>query len=294
MATICPVSAIVPACERVPELLRCLAAIKDCDPVPAEILVYVDGGSQVVIDAVAAAFPDVQLSWGSDFVGPGGARNQMVKAAKHELVANFDDDSSPATRDYFARVMQGFALFPEMAVLSAASQACEREMAGYTWVGIFSGCGCVFARSWFLRTSGHVPLRVAYCMEEVDLSLRLYELGGRVIHDPRLLVEHLKTGKPSFSTAAADASVLANVALFACLRYPLVLAPLGLWNVVRQMLFMVRRGLVAGAWAGLGAIPGHLWCYRSYREPVSIGGLASWLWLRRQPVVLALHRSEEA
>lgn len=288
MQMTCPVSAVVPACERVAELLRCLAAIEACVPRPAEVIVYVDGGSQTVLEAVRSGFPQVRLLWGEDFVGPGGARNRLVEAASHELVANFDDDSLPVGRDYFARVMRGFERFPDMAVLTAASQACEKEMAGYTWVGIFSGCGCVFARSWFLRTRGHVPLRVAYCMEEVDVSAQLHALGGMVIHDPALWVDHLKTGKPSFSTTEADAQVLANVALFAFLRYPLVLAPLGLWNVLRQVLFMVRRGLVAGAVQGLRLVPGHLLRYRSYRAVVPLRAMASWLWLRRHPVTLAL------
>jgi GT2 family glycosyltransferase len=285
MLTLCNVTAIVPACTRVLELLRCLAAIKSCEPCPAEIIVYVDGGDQRVGDAVAERHPDVRVILGEGFIGPGGARNRLVEEATHELVANFDDDSFPDHADYFARVVHGFEVFSDMAVLSAASQPCEMEMPGYMQVGIFSGCGCVFSKRWFSKTTGHVPLRVAYCMEEVDLSLRLNAIGGMIVHDPGLRVCHLRNAAPSLD-AESNARVLANVALMAFLRYPLVLFPLGVWNVIRRIVFLIQKGWLAGIGSGLLLIPYYFVAYRGYREPVALRSIISWFKLRRTPVLL--------
>ncbi len=285
MPATCPVTAIIPACERVPELLRCLAAIKQCDPMPEEILVYVDGGSQAVVNAVARQHPDVRVHAGAGCLGPGGARNRLIEAARNDLAANFDDDSFPDQPDYFARVLAGFRFFPEMAVLSAASQDWEKKLPGYTRIDIFSGCGCVFSKRWFQKTTGHVPLRVAYCMEEVDLSLRLHALGGMIIHDPGLHVRHLKSSEPVFSPDN-NACVLANVALMAFLRYPLILAPLGVWNVFRRIVFLIQKGWTKGLGRGLWLIPNYFVTYRAYREPVPLRAILTWFKLRRAPVLL--------
>lgn len=279
----CPVTAIIPACVRVEVLLRCLAAIKKCEPAPDEIIVYVDGGSQSVLEAVAKNHADVKLIRGEGILGPGGARNKLVEAASYELAANFDDDSYPDQPDYFARVIEGFRKFPQMAVLTAASQPSEKEMPGYMRVGIFSGCGCVFSKSWFMKTTGHVPLRVAYCMEEIDLSVRLHAIGGQIIHDPGLHVCHLRIEEPAFNSDS-NARVLANVALLAFLRYPLLLAPLGAWNVFRRVMFLVKKGWTHGLLRGLALIPVYFVRYRSYRAPIPLRPLLDWFRLRKTPV----------
>lgn len=285
MSRTCSISAVFPACIRVEETLRTIAAIKACDPAPDEIIVHVDGGNRAITDAIAKAHADVKLIHSDEFVGPGGARNKLVREAQHELVANFDDDSHPEHADYFARVLADFRLFPEMAVLSAASQQSEKDMPGFMQIGILSGCGCVYRKSWFIKTTGHVPLRVAYCMEEVDLSLRLHHLGGRIIHDPDLQVEHLKAVPPR-PDPELNARVLANIALMPFLRYPVVLWPLGLWHVLSRVGLAVRRGWWAGLGRGLLLIPAYFATYRSYREPVPVRSVISWFRLRRAPVLL--------
>lgn len=260
-------------------------AIKACDPAPDEIIVHIDGANRSVADAIAQAHPDVKIVRSDDFIGPGGARNRLVAAARNELVANFDDDSYPERPDYFARVLEDFRLFPDMAVLSAASQQCEKDMPGFMQIGILSGCGCVFRKSWFTKTSGFVPLRVAYCMEEVDLSLRLHHLGGKIIHDPDLHVRHFKE-LPDRPAADINARVLANTALMPFLRYPVILWPLGVWHVLSRISQIIRHGWWAGFGKGLRLIPSYFVKYRGYREIVPAQSIVSWFRLRRDPVLL--------
>ncbi len=259
--------------------------IKACDPRPAEIIVHVDGGAQRVVDAILAAHPDVRILTSTELIGPGGARNRLVQEASHELVANFDDDSHPAHTDYFARVMDDLKLFPDMAALSAASQQWEKDMPGFMAIGILSGCGCVFRKSWFERISGFVPVRIAYCMEEVDVSLQLHEIGGQMIHDPGLHVRHLKV-LPARPDAEVGADILANTALFPYLRFPPALWVLGLWQVISRMSYICRTDRGRGLSRGLRRISASFRKYRSHKRVVPMAKIVSWYALRRHPLLL--------
>ncbi len=280
--TLCAISAIVPAWQRVEELLKTIRQIQACRPAPAEILVHVDGATPEVLEALRQHHPDIRVLTSETLLGPGGSRNRLVAAATHELVANFDDDSFPDQPGYFARILQTAALFPEAAMISASGQDFEKQMPGYHVISVVSGCGCVFRKSWFQRTRGFVPLPVAYGMEEVDISLQLHALGGRIIHDPGLHVKHDKL-PPTEVRAELNARVIANFALLPYLRYPRCFWPVGLWQVLRRCLYMVSHGWSAGTLLGLRMIPDHLRLHRRYIGRVKSGPFVSWLRLRLCP-----------
>ncbi len=271
--------------------LRTISVIKACDPTPDEIIVHVDGGARDVAQAITEAHPDVKVLVSESFVGPGGGRNILVKAARNNWVVNFDDDSEPVKSDYFTRVQSVMLRFPDCAVISAASQEWERQTLGFMRFGIFSGCGCVFNKRWFLRTRGFVPLRIAYCMEEVDLSLQLYEIGGLIVHDPRLHVRHRKE-LPNSVPIEVHAHVLSNVALMPLLRYPLALLPLTLLHVMTRVMQMIRLGHWHALVWGLALIPCQSLRYLGYRHAVSINSLLQWRELCRIPECLGFERAD--
>lgn len=279
---VCAITAVIPAWTRVPELLKTIHRIQACRPAPAEILVHVDGGTPAVLEAMGQNHPAIRVLISETLLGPGGARNRLVREATYELVANFDDDSFPDQPDYFARIMRTAALFPDAAMISAASQDFEKQMPGYHVIAVSSGCGCVFLKSWFQRTKGFVPLPVAYGMEEVDVSLQLHALGGKIIHDPGLHVKHDKL-PPTEVNAELNARVIANFALFPYLRYPCSFWPVGLWQVLRRCFYMVTHGWFAGTLRGLQMIPDHLRQHRPYKAHVSARALLSWFSLRLSP-----------
>src|SRR5688572_19535846 len=99
MSAVAPLTAIVTADRRVDELLSTLRIISQCAPPPAEIIVHVDEGEQACATAVRRAHPDVRLLVSDDRIGPGGARNRLIAAASHAIVASFDDDSYPFDSD---------------------------------------------------------------------------------------------------------------------------------------------------------------------------------------------------
>ena len=280
MPSTCPVTAIFPAHVRVEETLATLKGIHACDPRPAEVLIHVDGGSETVIAPVRAAWPDVRILRSEVLLGPGGARNRLIRAASHELVANFDDDSFPTNPDYFARVLETAARFPSAAALSAASQESEWRVPDFLAISCPSGCGCVIRKSWFERTRGFVPLAIAFNMEEVDVGLQWHALGGVIVQDPKLRVTHDHPVEPQIGWDV-PATILANTALLPLLRYPVWLWPLAVWHVLSQIRYYLGHGHAAAILPGLRMIPGHVRRHWEHRQAVPAAAVWSWLRLRR-------------
>jgi GT2 family glycosyltransferase len=278
----CQISCSIPPPARLEPLLTTLRRIQDCNPVPNEIVVHVDGGNEEIVAAVRGFNPAIRILTSSSLLGPGGSRNCLVTAAKHELVANFDDDSFPAQADYFARVLRLAERFPDAAMFSAASHAKEWESLQFQQIALPSGCGCVFRKSWFERVPGFVPVPVAYNMEEVDIGLQLHAVNGMIVHDPLLRVVHDRIPDPQISTDT-NARILANTALFPYLRFPIWFWPLGVWSVCRRLQWMMQQDWTKGLRQGLQMIPGYLRQYRAYRRAVSSLTLLSWLKLKRRP-----------
>src|SRR6185436_16480688 len=141
-----PVTAIVTAYRRVDDLLKTIRILRNCEPAPAEVLVHVDAGLQDTVAAVRREFPDLTVLVSAQQVGPGGGRNRLVAEAAHDIIASFDDDSYPIDRDYFERVRQTFAQFPEAWVVDSRvyhlNQAIEADAKDSKWVADFSGGGC--------------------------------------------------------------------------------------------------------------------------------------------------------
>lgn len=278
-----PISVIVPAFRRVDHLVRTLEEITRCEPRPAEILVHVDGASPEIIRVLGERFPSVRVSSSTELGGPGGSRNRLVKAASQELIANFDDDSYPRHHDFFARVMSTAAAFPHAAIISASGLDHEESPAGYRQLPEANGCGSIFRKSWYEATGGFVPLPVAYCMEEVDMAIRLFDLGGAIIHDTGLRVvhDHERNAEEDRKTVPI---VFANTVLFCFLRYPVILYPIASWHVFRHAAHLVRQGWWHDLWKGVQLIPSHLIQWRAYRKTVRPSAVFRWLQTRRHPV----------
>jgi GT2 family glycosyltransferase len=282
LALTVPISVVIPACERTEPLLKTLAKITACRPQPSEIVVHVDGARAEVVKAVERAFPAARLLSSNHHLGAGGSRNILVRAAHHELVANFDDDSFPEQPDYFAQVIELAGQFPQAAVLSAANHDDPVQESRFSRVSEASGCGCIFRKSWFMKVGGFVPLPVAYNMEEVDMGLRLHAMGGVIVRDSQLRVVHDKP-PPEFIDAATNAAILMNTALFPYLRFPVWLWPVAVWQIVSRLRFLYKRGWARGIKAGICGMPSYLLAHRHRREALPTLAVVSWLSLRRFP-----------
>ena len=281
------VTAIVTAYRRPAEALNTLRILQACDPAPAEILVHVDGGERDCAERIRAAFPDVSVILSEDRVGPGGGRNKLIAAARHPIVASFDDDSYPLDRDFFARLERLFLEYPEAAIVDAhvynLNQPIEPDADRSEWVADFSGGGCAYRRVRFLETGGYVPLSAAYGMEEVDVGLRLHARGGRVLRSRRLRVFH-NTDLARHADPVVTAASIANIALLAYLRYPRWLWGIAVAQCLKRIAWLLRHHRVRGVGAGLRNIPVVIVRHRRQRDPVSAQALRSYWGLRRHPV----------
>src|SRR5262245_18552006 len=95
-----PITAIVTAYLRIDQTLATLKKLSACRPAPEGILVHIDGNQTQCEVAIHRAFPEMKLLRCEKPVGPGGGRNKLVAAARHEFVASFDDDSHPIDSDF--------------------------------------------------------------------------------------------------------------------------------------------------------------------------------------------------
>jgi len=284
-----PISVIIPVRDRLQQLLLTLTKIKACNPPPQEILVFFDGNDQTLIDEIRVHHPDVHVLGSESPIGPGGGRNILVEASCGPLIASFDDDSYPATIDYFGRVIKTFKMFENAAILGAKVVNRGGDFSGenmaFQKIGEFSGCGCIYKKSWFEKTRGYVPRVVAYGMEECDVSLQIHDLGGMIIEDSQLRVIHDRSDDSRFTTEMQSDSVV-NSALFPFLRYPLWLLPMGLWHLISKIIWELKHGRWLSVCIGLWRTPGTLWRFSSLRHPVSSASVLSWLHLRRNSVAI--------
>jgi GT2 family glycosyltransferase len=284
----CAITVVIPTYQRPGQLLDAVMRIRSCDPCPDEIIVHVDGGDDVS-ETVMAEVTGIKILRSHQQVGPGGGRNRAIALAKNEIVASFDDDSYPVDRDYFARLLRLFAAFPKAAVIGARIYHRDEPIAldglATRWVHSFVGCGCAYRRSVFRQTRGYVPLAVAYGMEEVDLSLRLHDLGWGVLESDWLRVFH-DTQLAHHSHPKITAASIANQALLAYLRYPIAFWGLGILQCLSRIAWLLRHGRFAGIFAGLWTIPGLMLRYGGDRQAVSIQSLLSYQRLRRQMIAV--------
>ena len=282
-----PVTAIVTAFRRIDAVLKTLHILRDCEPRPAEILVHVDGGERACAAAITREFPEVTVLVSDGNIGPGGGRNRLVSAATHEWVASFDDDSYPVDRDYFSRLVEVFAQFPEAWVIDARvfhlGERIEPDSRAATWVADFIGCGCAYRRARFLETGGYVPVPTAYGMEEVDVALRLHALGGRVLRSRWLRVFH-DTDLARHADPAVTAASIVNIALLAYLRYPRWLWSIAAAQGVKRIGWLVQHRRWRGVVSGLRGIPAAIRRHRDARQPISARAVRSYLALRRHPI----------
>lgn len=276
-------SAIVPTHARFDLLARTLDRLLACEPAPDEILVHVDAGNTALRAAVTARYPQVRCLFSETRLGPGGSRNRLLAAASHDWVASFDDDSYPAQADWFARAAELVRAFPDSAVFSAASHAPEWQSLQLRRIAVFSGCGCLFHKPSFLRTGGFVPLAIAYGMEEVDLSLQLHALGGRLVHDPLLRVNHEPAPDRPAPGPRVAALGLVNTLLLPWLRYPVALWPVGLLQGLSKIRWMLANGQGGAVLPGLRLAPDVLREHAARVQRVPVRRLLSWLKLRRHP-----------
>ena len=283
-----PISVAVPAYLRLEQLRVTLSRLMSCDPLPMEILVHLDGNDKKLRDLVEEEFPSVRLLHSNELIGPGGARNRLMREARCSWVAHFDDDSFPADGDFFARAWKLILQHPDSAVFAATILPVETLDSQGLWLQAhYVGCGHLMSRDWFLRTLGYLPVPIAYNLEEVDVSLQLHELGGLCLQSGDLRVYH-DHPVPLRETEDTQVAMMINTVLFPLIRYPLPLLLQAVGSVLRRLLRLALKGEWRVIGRFLWALPAAIRHYLPLRAPVRTSTAWSWLLMRREPLRVAL------
>ncbi|MGB2925467.1 MAG: glycosyltransferase [Limnothrix sp.] len=296
--TVCDVSVAIPTYQRQDDLLLAIEKIQECDPQPQEIIVHIDYGDQTTENAlkpVREKHKNIRVIQSDHRVGPGGGRNKAIAIAENEIVASFDDDSFPIDRDYFARLLEIFTTFPDVAVVGATifhqNETVEDDQLAIYQEHSFVGCGCAYRKKIFVELQGYVELPVAYGMEEVDLSLRLYNAKWRVLVSPWLRVFH-NTSLTHHTKPKITAASISNQILLTYLRYPVTLWWVGFGQTLSRVIWLIKNQRFAGIVSGITNIPSLIADNHQHRDVVKPESLKSFLHLKRHPINETFERKE--
>jgi len=117
-------------------------------------------------------------------------------------------------------------------------------------------------------------------MEENDVGLQLFAAGWQIYESGELRVFH-DTDLSHHNAADVTSGMIANVALFAFLNYPVSAWGWGALQVMNKVLDSMRRHRFRGICLGLLSIPGDCYRNRQYRNPVALPVLRQFLQFRR-------------
>jgi GT2 family glycosyltransferase len=266
------ISVIIPTWRRASQLKTTLQRVLACSPLPDEIWVHVDARDDESLNMLENEFQG-SVKWvvAEKTMGPGGGRSKLARLASGDLLVSFDDDSWPKDSRFFLSAIELAVSFPNVGVFACNIILRGQESAPCPLVsgeiGSFENCGCVIRSSAFRQTRGFVPLRYGYGMEEIDVALQLLNNGWTIRYSPELTVFH-DTCLEHHPSPGLNAAHITNTALFAFLRYPLPLWPLGILQVFNRVRYALTVARFSGIATGLMLIPRTCWLYRQHRGPI--------------------------
>lgn len=202
------VSVVVPVMDRADELRRCIESLKRVRYPPEKLeIVVVDDGSRDESAGVARSLGACVVSSGGRGRGPAAARNRGAAVAEGELLAFLDSDCT-ASEGWLAELAPAFEDRDVVAVggrvdgmngtssldryEAEMSSLClgKRDRSGQAGNDTFylPSCNLLVRRRDFALARGfREELQVG---EDVDLTWRLRDRGGRILYTPRGRVHH--------------------------------------------------------------------------------------------------------
>lgn len=160
---------------------------------PLEIAVL-DDGSTDDTPALRAQFPHVHWQRQETSIGLIESRNRLMQSANADFYVSLDDDAWFLQTDEIGLAVARMVENPRLAaiafdVLSPAFPAVSERTAPRP-AAIFIGCGHLLRLAAVRRAGFYAPSPGAYGAEEKDLSLRLFDAGGRIELLPGVHVWH--------------------------------------------------------------------------------------------------------
>jgi GT2 family glycosyltransferase len=267
-----PISVIIPTYDRGMAVLSVLDKIQECDPKPTEILVHIDLSDGILERELNRRFPNTIVLESPIRLGPGGGRHRCLLACNTPYAVSFDDDSYPVDTDFFSSVEQLFSKHSHVAVFEAnvwhRHEPAKVRTKSLVPTPSYIGCGYAIRVAAYGQVRGHLPRHpVSYGMEEMDLSIQLFEAGWQILQAGNLRVFH-DTELKHHQSSEITSGTIANVGLYAFLHYPFIGWGRGFLQLSNKVFYCIRMGRIGGICSGLFSIPGECYRNRQYRKPI--------------------------
>jgi len=160
-------------------------------------VILVDDGSKPALDFLAKEFPQLNLKvLCQPPRGPASARNLGIKNARAEIIIFLDSDVIPQT-GWFSALLSPFEQDKELAGVEGKTICSNLDQLNpfshflYNLEGgKYLTCNIAYRKSWLERVGGFDPRFPYPWREDSDLAFSILELGGRIIFEPRAVVDH--------------------------------------------------------------------------------------------------------
>lgn len=235
--TCADITFVVPVHNEAHRLQETLLAVRAAADLPYRVIVIDDVSTDGCADFLdSTAFPEVTLLRSGSRLGVAGARNRGAAEAQTPIVMFMDGHCYPEpgflSRMSLAlrRLGRGIVV-PQITVpgcpgASGFGMTLTGPEFGATWLSplgrdpypVPMGCGCVqmFFKSWFEEIGRYDTMRT-YGVEDLEISLRSWRLGGPVQIVPDAIVAHYFRGKTTCGVSWTD--VIYNTLRMAFLHF---------------------------------------------------------------------------
>lgn len=185
---------IILSFDRREELRETLKAVLETTYRPLEVIVVDNGSSDGSVAMVLREFPSVRTLPLEQNIGIAGY-NIGVEHSSGDVVVLLDDDSA-IDADTLARARVRLESSPDVGCIAFRVSLRSGQVVTRTWgqeVPSFWGCGAAIRRSVWDATGGYDEDFFLY-LNEIDLAIRIWAQGFRVVYAPECHAVHRVAG----------------------------------------------------------------------------------------------------
>jgi mycofactocin system glycosyltransferase len=287
------ISVVIPVKDRADELRRCLESLARIRYAREQLeIVVVDDGSRDTTPEVARSLGAVVVPSGGEGRGPAAARNRGAAVARGDILAFIDSDCT-ASEEWLSQLCVAFE-DPEVVAVGGrvdgmhAASALDRYEAEMSSLSLgprgrsgqagndtfyLPSCNLLVRRKEFAACGGfREELHVG---EDVDLTWRLRDRGGKIVYMPRGEICHEHRNR-------------LRAFLRRRFQYGTSEGLLHTLHPARRKKMLMPAALALGVLLGFASIlSGRWWLAAAGCTLVALDSARLWLKLRRQQVVIA-------
>lgn len=240
--------------DRAGILPKAISSAKSQEGVAIEIAVFDDASSDNT-RALERTFPEVKWYFSEKNLGVSKARNFLMQTSGLEFYCSLDDDSWFLESDALAKGLTIMQSDPTVAAIAfdilSPDQPNRNTRSTEFLVRDFIGCGHLLRLSAVKEAGYYQQMPGFYGGEEKDLSIKLLDLGYKILKAPDVHVWHDKTNKAR-DLYKQHRSGVCNDLVFFFRRAPLFILSVGLpYRVFQHARFGLRSKLTRSTWLGI-------------------------------------------